>query len=90
MGSQLLVICGQRLAHFILVCDPPDSVEKLTKCSPSVSNWLKSLVPSQLGCPNPSLSDTSALVGQTVNQLPEGHSEYNIAIELVELVHIVA
>ena len=44
MGSDLLIIVGRRLAHFVLVCDPAGCVEKLSRCSPSISTWLKSLV----------------------------------------------
>ena len=44
MGSQLILIAGQRLAHFVLTCDPPGSVEMLSRCSPTVSTWLKTLV----------------------------------------------
>ena len=44
MGSQLLIIAGKRLAHFIYVCDPPGSVEKLAQCAPTVSTWLKQMV----------------------------------------------
>jgi len=44
IGSELLVIIGCRLAHFIFNCDPPGSVERLAKCSPSVSCWLQSMV----------------------------------------------
>ena len=87
MGSQLINIAGQRLHHFMFVCDPPDSVEKLAKCAPTVSAWLKSAVCTEhLRCPNPPLTDTATLIGHVVNQLPEGHSEYHLAIELVELV----
>ena len=42
--------------------------------------------PSQLHVIDPPLQDTATLVGHTVNSLPEGHDEYNMAIELVELV----
>jgi len=44
IGSELLVIIGCRLAHFIFNCDPPGSVERLAKCSPAVSCWLQSMV----------------------------------------------
>ena len=44
IGSKLLHLCGQRLAHFILVSNPSGSVEKLSKCSTTVSTWLKTLV----------------------------------------------
>ena len=42
--------------------------------------------PSQLCVVDPPLKDTATLIGHTVNALPERHTEYNMAIELVELV----
>ena len=43
--------------------------------------------PSHLRYPSVPLTDTASLIGQAVNQLPEGHADYNMAIALVELVH---
>lgn len=40
----------------------------------------------ELRCPNVPLHDTAVLMGHVVNQLPEGYSEYNLAVSLVELV----
>ena len=37
----------------------------------------------QPDCP---LSDIKALVSHAINQLPEGHSEYDLAVSLVELI----
>ncbi|XP_064622253.1 rab3 GTPase-activating protein non-catalytic subunit-like isoform X3 [Lineus longissimus] len=86
MGSQLILLAGQRLAHFLYNCDPDDTVAHLAKLSPTLSTWLKSLDAYQLKCPNPPINYTATLIGQTVNQLPEGHSEYNLAISLVDIV----
>ena len=36
--------------------------------------------------PDSAVSDLKSLVSQTMNQLPEGHSEYKLAVSLVELV----
>lgn len=44
MGVDLLTIAGQRLSHFIFVCDPPGNLEKLAKCSTDVSTWIKTMV----------------------------------------------
>ena len=33
------------------------------------------------------LKDTAQLVGSVVNLLPEGHLEYNLAIEMVDYIH---
>jgi hypothetical protein len=86
IGSDLLAIAGCRLAHFVYNCDPPNGVERLAKCSPAVSSWLQSLDVRRLRCPSPPLKITALLLGHVVNQLPEGHSEYKLALELVELV----
>lgn len=39
-------------------------------------------------CPNPPLSATATLLGHVVNELSEGQSEYELALELVDLVHL--
>lgn len=44
MGSQLLLVAGQRVAHYIYTCDPPGGLEKVASLSPTVSTWLKSMV----------------------------------------------
>ena len=44
MGSQLLLLAGQRLHHFVFVCETPETMDKLAKCSPTVSTWLRKLV----------------------------------------------
>ena len=44
VGCQLLVISGQRLAHFMFHTDKPDAIDGITKCSPTVSSWLKGMV----------------------------------------------
>lgn len=88
MGVDLLTIAGQRLSHFIFVCDPPGNLEKLAKCSTDVSTWIKTMDPSLVRCPNPPLSATATLLGHVVNQLSEGQSEYELALELVDLVHL--
>ncbi|CAH1792513.1 unnamed protein product [Owenia fusiformis] len=86
MGSQLLLLAGQRVAHFMLKCDPPGCTEMLANMSPTLSTWIRQLDFSTLHCANPPLSDTATLMGHVVNQLAEGHSEYNLAIALVEVV----
>ena len=42
--------------------------------------------PEELKYKEAGLSETAGLLGQVVNQLPEGHTEYKLAIELVDLV----
>ena len=44
MGSQLILLAGQRLAYFIVKGDPATSLEKLSKLPPTLSTWIKSLV----------------------------------------------
>ncbi|KAI0237109.1 Rab3 GTPase-activating protein non-catalytic subunit [Lamellibrachia satsuma] len=87
MGSQLLLIAGCRLAYFVYVRDPIHSVDKLSKCPPAVSNWLKTLDVNSLRDTEASLQDTATLIGQVINLLPESLPEYSLAINLVELVN---
>ncbi|KAL5008455.1 hypothetical protein ScPMuIL_014036 [Solemya velum] len=86
MGSQLLLIAGQRVALHLLQCDVPTGVDLLTTVSPVLSTWLKSLDCSSLRCKTVDLKDTALLIGHVVNQLTEGFSEYNLAISLLDLV----
>ncbi|XP_074646161.1 rab3 GTPase-activating protein non-catalytic subunit-like isoform X2 [Tubulanus polymorphus] len=86
MGSQLILIAGQRLSHYIIQSDPEGGIQHLSKLSTTLSTWLKSLDSTQLKFPNVAIKDTATLIGQVVNQLAEGHNEYQLAISLVDLV----
>ena len=46
--------------------------------------WCQDL--NRLRCPNPSLSATAALVEHVISRLPDNHTDYRLAVELVELV----
>ena len=43
IGVRLLEVAGQRVAQQVFVNDA-EGVDVLTKCSPTLSSWLKSLV----------------------------------------------
>ncbi|XP_071079517.1 rab3 GTPase-activating protein non-catalytic subunit-like [Haliotis cracherodii] len=88
MGSQLLPIAGQRVAYFLFRCDQPGTGKIMSDMSPSLSTWLKQLDPEELVSPDAPMSDTALLLEHVANQLPEGYSEYNLAISLVELVQL--
>ncbi|XP_041353023.1 rab3 GTPase-activating protein non-catalytic subunit-like isoform X2 [Gigantopelta aegis] len=86
MGSQLLLIAGQRIAHYLFKCDTPDTVKIVSSMSTTLSTWLKQQDREQLHKPDVALGDTVLLLGHVANYLHEGHSEYNLAISLIELV----
>lgn len=44
MGSQLLLVAGRRVAHYLLESHKMEGVELLTNVSPVLSKWLRSLV----------------------------------------------
>lgn len=86
MGVQLLNIAGQRVAHYLLVSHRSEGVDLLTKVPTTLSTWLKQLNASQLRCADVPVQDTAMLLQHVANNLPEGYSDYDLAISLVELV----
>ncbi|XP_072040283.1 rab3 GTPase-activating protein non-catalytic subunit-like [Amphiura filiformis] len=90
MGSQLLQIAGLRLAQAFIVDTDSVTVEKQSLLPAPVLKWLKTkageLKSFPLRCPRPPVSDTAQLVGNIVGLLPESHSRYSLAVQLVEAV----
>ncbi|XP_033735108.1 rab3 GTPase-activating protein non-catalytic subunit-like [Pecten maximus] len=86
IGSQLLLIAGHRTAYFLLDSHKSKGLDLLTSVSPALSTWLKSLDKGHLRQPNVSAEDIAMLVQHVANNLPEGYSEYELAISLVDLV----
>ena len=44
LGSQLLVVVGRRLNRFVFDGNAAQTVDKISKCSTTLSTWLKTLV----------------------------------------------
>lgn len=88
LGSQLLAICGQRVAYRFSKLEGPVVVDILSNVNPALSTWLKSMNHKLLIHPDVSTADIQSLVAMTTSQLPESHSEHNIAISLTELVQL--
>ncbi|XP_061163319.1 rab3 GTPase-activating protein non-catalytic subunit-like isoform X1 [Saccostrea echinata] len=86
MGSQLLLVAGRRVAHYLLESHKMEGVELLSNVSPTLSTWLRSLEPGHLRKPEADVKSIAMLVHHVANYLPEGTSEYELAISLVDLV----
>lgn len=85
VGSQIILIAGQRLAHYIYSCDSSLSVQRIANCSPYVSTWLKTLDVTQIRFPSIEISFTFELLKELVKRLPENHAEFKMALSLQEL-----
>uniref|UniRef100_A0A3Q3WCN4 Uncharacterized protein n=1 Tax=Mola mola TaxID=94237 RepID=A0A3Q3WCN4_MOLML len=88
LGSQLLVVSGQRLSFSLLhsQSQTQPAMELLARLPPTLCTWLKAMDPSDLRCPLVPLSQTSRLVGRVIEILPENHAQYSLALHLLEAV----
>uniref|UniRef100_A0AAR2JNJ5 RAB3 GTPase activating protein subunit 2 (non-catalytic) n=1 Tax=Pygocentrus nattereri TaxID=42514 RepID=A0AAR2JNJ5_PYGNA len=88
LGSQLLVLTGQRLAFSLLHSQTQTkaTMELLARLPPTLCTWLKAMDPSELQCPSVSLQQSSRLVCRVIEMLPENHAQYSIALHLLEAV----
>uniref|UniRef100_A0A4W5RH57 RAB3 GTPase activating protein subunit 2 (non-catalytic) n=1 Tax=Hucho hucho TaxID=62062 RepID=A0A4W5RH57_9TELE len=88
LGSQLLVLTGQRLSYSLLhtQTQTQPAMELLARLPPTLCTWLKAMDPSELGCPLVPLSQTSRLVSRLIEILPENHGQYSLALHLLEAV----
>ncbi|KAJ8367335.1 hypothetical protein AAFF_G00320840 [Aldrovandia affinis] len=84
LGSQLLVLTGQRLSYSLLHTQTRPGMELLARLPPMLCTWLKAMDPSTLRCPSVPLAFSSRLVSRTVEMLPENHAQYNLALHLLE------
>ncbi|ESO90130.1 hypothetical protein LOTGIDRAFT_218187 [Lottia gigantea] len=87
IGYELLTLAGQRMAYHLFQVNPPDAVKLLSDLSTSLSTWLKSMDSTEIRKADVPLSDTATLIGHVTGNLPEGSTEYDRAISLVELIH---
>lgn len=88
LGSQLLVLTGQRLSFCLLHSQEQSrpAMELLARLPPTLCTWLKAMDPSELRCPLVPLTQTSRLVSRLVEILPEKHAQYSLALHLLEAV----
>uniref|UniRef100_A0A8C1W7X2 RAB3 GTPase activating protein subunit 2 (non-catalytic) n=1 Tax=Cyprinus carpio TaxID=7962 RepID=A0A8C1W7X2_CYPCA len=88
LGSQLLVLTGQRLASSLLhsQSQTKPNMELLARLPPTLCTWLKAMDPSELRCPSVPLSQSSRLINKVIEMLPENHGQYSLALHLLEAV----
>lgn len=88
LGSQLLVLTGQRLSYSLLhnQNQTQAAMELLARLPPTLCTWLKAMDPSELRCPLVSLPKTTRLVSRLIEILPENHAQYSLALHLLEAV----
>uniref|UniRef100_A0A673CNK7 RAB3 GTPase activating protein subunit 2 (non-catalytic) n=1 Tax=Sphaeramia orbicularis TaxID=375764 RepID=A0A673CNK7_9TELE len=88
LGSQLLVLTGQRLSYSLLhsQSQTQPAMELLARLPPTLCTWLKAMDPSELRCPLVPLTQTSRLVSRLIEILPENHAQYSLALHLLEAV----
>lgn len=90
LGSQLLVLTGQRLSYSLLHSEiqTQAAMELLARLPPTLCTWLKAMDPSELRCPLVPLPQTSRLVSRLIEILPENHAQYTLALHLMEAVDV--
>uniref|UniRef100_A0A3Q4NBM5 RAB3 GTPase activating protein subunit 2 (non-catalytic) n=1 Tax=Neolamprologus brichardi TaxID=32507 RepID=A0A3Q4NBM5_NEOBR len=90
LGSQLLVLTGQRLSYSLLHSQNQTqaAMELLARLPPTLCTWLKAMDPRELRCPLIPLPQTSRLVGRLIEILPENHAQYSLALHLLEAVEV--
>uniref|UniRef100_W5NK97 Rab3GAP regulatory subunit C-terminal domain-containing protein n=2 Tax=Lepisosteus oculatus TaxID=7918 RepID=W5NK97_LEPOC len=88
LGSQLLVLTGQRLSFALLHTQTRPGMELLARLPPVLCTWLKAMDPGELRCPSVPLSQTSRLVSRLIEVLPETHGQYSLALHLLEAVEV--
>uniref|UniRef100_A0A673LD35 Rab3 GTPase-activating protein non-catalytic subunit-like n=1 Tax=Sinocyclocheilus rhinocerous TaxID=307959 RepID=A0A673LD35_9TELE len=88
LGSQLLVLTGQRLSFSLLhsQSQTKPNMELLARLPPTLCTWLKAMDPSELRCPSVPLSQSSQLINKVIEMLPENHAQYSLALHLLEAV----
>uniref|UniRef100_A0A672MBD3 Rab3 GTPase-activating protein non-catalytic subunit-like n=1 Tax=Sinocyclocheilus grahami TaxID=75366 RepID=A0A672MBD3_SINGR len=88
LGSQLLILTGQRLSFSLLhsQSQTKPNMELLARLPPTLCTWLKAMDPSELRCPSVPLSQSSQLINKVIEMLPEIHAQYSLALHLLEAV----
>ncbi|KAK7862418.1 hypothetical protein R5R35_008896 [Gryllus longicercus] len=86
LASQLLVIVGQRVKHMLENSD--NFREWVSRLSPSLYHWLKSLNEGVSPCFLWSSEDTTQLLALVLQYLPEGNNEYQLALHMLDAMSI--
>ncbi|XP_072265981.1 rab3 GTPase-activating protein non-catalytic subunit isoform X1 [Pyxicephalus adspersus] len=86
LASQLLVICGQRLAHALLHTQTKEGMELLARLPPTLCTWVKAMDPQDLQNTDVPIPTTAKMVDKVVELLPENNGQYNLALNLIEAV----
>uniref|UniRef100_A0A8C9VNE4 RAB3 GTPase activating protein subunit 2 (non-catalytic) n=1 Tax=Scleropages formosus TaxID=113540 RepID=A0A8C9VNE4_SCLFO len=86
LGSQLLVLTGQRLSYSLLHTQTRPGMELLARLPPMLCTWLKAMDPSELSCSSVPLSLISRMVSRVIEMLPDNHAQYSLALHLLEAV----
>lgn len=83
LGSQLLLIAGQRIKHSIM--GNADTPTKLSRLPPHLSTWLQTLDVNTLRSRNPPSEQTLTLTTRVTNLIPDSQSYHNLAVALHEV-----
>ncbi|TRZ02227.1 hypothetical protein DNTS_017576 [Danionella cerebrum] len=88
LGSQLLVLTGQRLSFSLLHSQSQSkpNMELLARLPPTLCTWLKAMDPSELRCPSVALPQSVRLINKVIEMLPENHAQYSLVLHLLEAV----
>ncbi|XP_064085104.1 rab3 GTPase-activating protein non-catalytic subunit-like [Macrobrachium nipponense] len=84
LGSQLVMIAGQRL-HYLLVTSER-TAHHMALTSPTITEWVKSCDSGSLRCPDVPLDRTLQLLTRAVNLLQDSSQEYKMATALYDTV----
>ncbi|XP_006022403.1 rab3 GTPase-activating protein non-catalytic subunit isoform X2 [Alligator sinensis] len=90
LASQLLVLTGQRLAYALLHTQTKEGMELLARLPPTLCTWLKAMDPQDLQNVEVPIATTAKLVDKVIENLPENHGQYSLALNLIEAVEAIS
>ncbi|KAI6071904.1 Rab3 GTPase-activating protein non-catalytic subunit [Aix galericulata] len=90
LASQLLILAGQRLAFSVLHVQTKESVELLARLPPTLCTWLKAMDPQELQNVEVPIATTAKLINRVIENLPENHGQYSLALNLIEAVEAIS
>lgn len=82
LGSQLVLIAGQRLHYFLV--NSSYTAHHLALMSPTITEWVKSCDSGSLRCPAVPLEKTLNLLTRALNLLPDTTQEFKLATALYD------
>lgn len=86
LGESLLEITGQRIKYYLDKQIPSRTLEIYSTMTTAISGWLKKQDPSILYRPECKTEDIRQLLNHVINCLEEESDEYNLALELIDVV----